>query len=72
MGKFLTEEQRRRLAAEMAMRGIRAIDVARFLGVTPGAVAHVVRGRKRIGRVILALKALGIPGEIFAEDKSEK
>jgi len=64
-GRFLTEEQQCRLRAEMARRGIRVKDIAKDLHVSPAAVSHVLSGRKQIIRVIYALKALGIPGDIF-------
>jgi len=65
MGRFLTEEQCLRLREEMARRRVRQTDIAKFVGVSRGAVSHVISGRKRLYRVIYALKALGIPADIF-------
>lgn len=65
-------EWRKRLRLELLEREINRAEIARRLGVTPGAVYHVTSGRKRIARIIEALVAAGMPAEYFEDGQEEK
>jgi hypothetical protein len=65
-------DRRNQIRSEMVLRGIKAAQIARDLGVTRQHVTLVIAGRSTSKRVVEALIEAGVPKRLFHGDEDDE